>query len=256
MKGNGTADAWLDLVASLLTTPLTEFPERQVADQFVATFGARGVAFSQRSAGTGIVQRLWPADEHFNGRRADIQTWSVRESPRAHPVLRFYLSTMQPIPLQVHDVPDTFADHRIKGAWLERASDWGTPANLAVPLHFTPDSHTAFVLGRIDPFDPHELALLTTLQRLLTGLTRQVTALNAVRPTPMNLMAASDARLTPRELTILGQVAQGLTAATVGRRLGIAETTVHKHLQRIYNKLDVRDRLAAVLRAQQLGLLG
>jgi DNA-binding CsgD family transcriptional regulator len=256
VKGNRSADPWLELVAALLASPLTEFPEQQLAEQLAATFGARGVAYSERSAGTGIIQRLWPADEQFNGRRAEIQAWSVNESPSAHPVLRFYLSTMQPIPLQVHDVPNNFADHRVKGAWLERASDWGTPANLAMPLDFTPHSHTAFVLGRVDPFDTHELTLFTTLQRLLIGLARQITALNAVAPTSNTLAAASEARLTARELTILGHIAQGLTAATVGRRLGIAETTVHKHLQRIYNKLDVRDRLAAVLRAQQLGLLG
>ncbi|MHC8504121.1 LuxR C-terminal-related transcriptional regulator [Pseudonocardia artemisiae] len=41
----------------------------------------------------------------------------------------------------------------------------------------------------------------------------------------------------------------------MGRRLAIAERTVHKHLQRTYAKLGVTDRLSAVLRAQRLGLL-
>jgi DNA-binding CsgD family transcriptional regulator len=255
MGGTRTADAWLELVATLLAAPLTEFPERQLAEQLVTTFHARGVAFSQRSANTPIVQRLWPADEEFNGHRADIQSWSVHQSPSAHPVLRFYLSTLQPIPLQVHDVPDAFADRRIKGGWLERASEWGTPGNVAVPLDFTATSHSAFVIGRVDPFTSQELSLLSTLQRLLIGLTRQIAGLNAVTRTPIALESASAARLTVREFTVLGLIAEGLTAAAVGRRLGIAETTVHKHLQRVYGKLDVRDRLGAVLRAQHLGLL-
>ncbi|MHA6796634.1 LuxR C-terminal-related transcriptional regulator [Pseudonocardia bannensis] len=50
-------------------------------------------------------------------------------------------------------------------------------------------------------------------------------------------------------------LAQGLTALAIGRRLAIAERTVHKHLQRTYAKLGVTDRLSAVLRAQRLGLL-
>jgi DNA-binding CsgD family transcriptional regulator len=255
MRGNRTAEAWLELTATLLAAPLAELPEQQLAEQLVDTFGARGVAFSQRSAGTGIVQRLWPRDEQFNGYRSEIQEWSVRESPRAHPVLRFYLSTLQPIPLQVHDVPETFADRRIQGAWLERGCGWGTPANVAIPLDFTATSHSAFVVGRVDPFTSRELALLKTLQGLMVGINRQAAALNGVARTPSALESASDARLTARELAVLALIADGLTAAAVGRRLAVAETTVHKHLQRVYGKLDVRDRLAAVLRAQELGLL-
>ena len=66
---------------------------------------------------------------------------------------------------------------------------------------------------------------------------------------------AQATRLTVRELTVLGLVAEGLTAAAAARRLAVAEGTVHKHLQNVYRKLGVRDRLGAVLRAQQLGVL-
>jgi DNA-binding NarL/FixJ family response regulator len=61
--------------------------------------------------------------------------------------------------------------------------------------------------------------------------------------------------LTPRELAVLGQLADGLTAAAIGRKLLITERTVHKHLERLYTKLGVGDRLAAVLLAQRLGLI-
>ena len=71
---------------------------------------------------------------------------------------------------------------------------------------------------------------------------------------PVQLVEATG--LTARELTVLGLVAEGLTAAAAARRLAVAESTVHKHLHNAYRKLGVRDRLAAVLRAQQLGVLG
>jgi DNA-binding NarL/FixJ family response regulator len=61
--------------------------------------------------------------------------------------------------------------------------------------------------------------------------------------------------LTPRELSVLALVADGLTAAATARRLLVAERTVHKHLERIYAKLCVSDRVSAVLRAQRLGIL-
>ena len=64
-----------------------------------------------------------------------------------------------------------------------------------------------------------------------------------------------EVRLTPRELSVLVLVADGLTAAATARRLLVAERTVHKHLERIYAKLGVSDRVSAVLCAQRLGVL-
>ena len=66
---------------------------------------------------------------------------------------------------------------------------------------------------------------------------------------------AQDFRLTPRELTVLGLLVEGLTAGAIARRLTIGERTVQKHLEHAYTKLGVGDRLSAVLRAQHLGLI-
>ncbi|MEV6601478.1 AAA family ATPase [Actinoplanes sp. NPDC051346] len=62
-------------------------------------------------------------------------------------------------------------------------------------------------------------------------------------------------RLTPREMDVLALLAESLTAASIGRRLGISTGTVHKHLAALYRKLGTGDRLATVLRARTLGLL-
>ena len=242
---------WLELMADLFATASPAFPERRVAEQLRRTFEARGVAFSERS-GTAIGQRIWPHDEQFNGHRAEIHRWSRQESPVGHPVLRFYLATLDCRPLQVHDVPSRFADRRVVGSWLERASGWGAAANMALPTYFAADGHRAFVLGRADPFTPGELALLGVLHGLLIGLDRQTAALHRMAG---SVDIAQATRLTVRETTVLGLVAEGLTAAAVARRLAVAPGTVHKHLQNVYRKLGVRDRLGAVLRAQDMGVL-
>lgn len=52
-------------------------------------------------------------------------------------------------------------------------------------------------------------------------------------------------RLTPRQLEILEHVASGATDAAVGAVLGIAATTVKKHLEQIYERLGVHTRTAA-----------
>jgi len=61
--------------------------------------------------------------------------------------------------------------------------------------------------------------------------------------------------LTPREVQVLAEVARGLTNADVGRALYIGETTVKTHLLRIFAKLGVDDRTAAVTVAMQRGIL-
>lgn len=63
-------------------------------------------------------------------------------------------------------------------------------------------------------------------------------------------------RLTPREVEVLGLVARGHSNAEIGARLFIAEATVKTHLIRVFTKLDVQDRTAAVSVAREQGWLG
>ena len=54
---------------------------------------------------------------------------------------------------------------------------------------------------------------------------------------------------------MLRLVARGRTNAEIGRELFISEATVKTHLLRVFNKLDVADRTAAVTTAMSHGLL-
>lgn len=51
-------------------------------------------------------------------------------------------------------------------------------------------------------------------------------------------------------------LAEAHTATRIGRLLRVEPATVRKHLERVYAKLGVHDRLLAVARARALGLLG
>ncbi|AGM09825.1 response regulator transcription factor [Amycolatopsis keratiniphila] len=62
--------------------------------------------------------------------------------------------------------------------------------------------------------------------------------------------------LSAREIEVLRLVARGSTNADIGRTLHISEATVKTHLLRVFGKLDVSDRTAAVTTAMRLGLLG
>jgi DNA-binding NarL/FixJ family response regulator len=62
-------------------------------------------------------------------------------------------------------------------------------------------------------------------------------------------------RLTKREREVLAVAAEGLTAREIAERLGVRERTVTTHLARIYGKLGVRNRLAALRMAARAGLV-
>ncbi len=61
--------------------------------------------------------------------------------------------------------------------------------------------------------------------------------------------------LTPREVDVLGRLAEGLTNKEIGGELSIAEDTVKKHVQSIIAKLRAADRTQAAIIAYRAGLL-
>jgi DNA-binding NarL/FixJ family response regulator len=65
-----------------------------------------------------------------------------------------------------------------------------------------------------------------------------------------------DLLLTHREREVLAVAAEGLTAREIAARLNVRERTVTTHLSRIYAKLGVGGRLAAVRLAARSGLVG
>jgi two-component system, NarL family, nitrate/nitrite response regulator NarL len=61
-------------------------------------------------------------------------------------------------------------------------------------------------------------------------------------------------KLTTRELEVLKHLVTGLQNKEIAKVLGVSPETIKDHLERLYQKLEVQDRMGAVSRARALGL--
>ena len=93
---------------------------------------------------------------------------------------------------------------------------------------------------------------------LAPSITRRLVERFARPAAPSGPTAASQrelATLTPRELEVLHLVARGLSNAEIAAELILGEATVKTHVARILSKLELRDRVQAVVLAYELGVV-
>jgi DNA-binding NarL/FixJ family response regulator len=77
-------------------------------------------------------------------------------------------------------------------------------------------------------------------------------AAEPVDRSPTDTVAGS---LSPREADVWRAMAQGLSNAEIAGELFVSESTVKTHVARVLAKLGARDRLQAVIRAYETGLV-
>ena len=85
------------------------------------------------------------------------------------------------------------------------------------------------------------------------SVTRRLIAEFANRPKSTEPTGMSD--LTDREVDVLRLVAKGMSNAEIGEELFVSETTVKTHVSHILTKLQLRDRVQAVVLAYESGLI-
>ena len=74
------------------------------------------------------------------------------------------------------------------------------------------------------------------------------------RPAPSGTAHTTLEVLTEREREVLALIGEGLNNAEISERLFLSESTVKTHVGRVLFKLELRDRIHAVILAKELGL--
>ncbi|MEV4012183.1 response regulator transcription factor [Nonomuraea angiospora] len=91
---------------------------------------------------------------------------------------------------------------------------------------------------------------------LAPAITRRLIERFARRDEPPHRGVHADlSQLTPRELEVLRLLATGMSNAELADRLALSPTTVKTHVARILAKLELRDRVQAVVLAYETGLV-
>jgi len=90
---------------------------------------------------------------------------------------------------------------------------------------------------------------------LAPEITRRMIEDYVSRPRPGSGPPAVLDSLTARELEVLVLIAEGRSNAEIAGSLFLSETTVKTHVTRILSKLDLRDRVQAVVLAYECGLV-
>ncbi len=129
---------------------------------------------------------------------------------------------------------------------------------MAVPIHVDGRFLVSFVFNRGgSAFTDRDRDLAEVMRPHLANLYRLGVAIERTRELPADApfdragapIDCACAPLTPREREVLDWVAAGKTNRDVAAILGASPRTVEKHLERIYEKLGVETRTAAVMRA-------
>ncbi len=169
-----------------------------------------------------------------------------------HPLVRAHGRNPQAVTYRIGDLVEDRAFH-----CTPLYNEYFRPIRIdhvrAVPVHVDQRFLVSFVLNRSGRrgFSERDRAILELVRPQMNHLYRLGVALDGAKAMPPHINQArrlAVLSLTPREREVMDWLAAGKTNRAIAAILGAKPRTVEKHLERIYEKLGVETRTAAVLR--------
>jgi len=235
--------AWFGFIADLLgDDPLYEMPHPLILDQFAQTFSVTGFGHSSSDL-AGRVQ-LIAHPRVVLPPSAELDEWLNGRTHHHHPLLRWHAVTRDPRPTTMERVPTALISRRDRQPLVSALKRYEYEQQVAISYRLNGAYHQAYVLGRArTDFNDDDLVVARYVQRALIGLDQQITT---IRQLGGLQSAVTDLGLTARETSVLALLAAGHSNRGIARRLGCAPRTIEKHLERVYRKLGVQDKVNAV----------
>jgi DNA-binding NarL/FixJ family response regulator len=116
---------------------------------------------------------------------------------------------------------------------------------------------TGFLLKHVPPEElVHGVRVAADGEALLApSVTRRLIEEFARRRAPVSPPSAELGSLTEREREVLRLLARGLSNAEIASDLRVGEATIKTHVAHLLDKLELRDRVQAVIYAYEVGLI-
>jgi DNA-binding NarL/FixJ family response regulator len=142
----------------------------------------------------------------------------------------------------------------------------GSPPRVLVLTTFDLDEYvyeamragaSGFMLKDVDPPElARAVRVVNAGEALLApAITRRLIEQFTKRPSPGSGAPPELDELTPREVEVLELVARGMSNSEIAETLFLSPATAKTHVARILGKLDLRDRVQAVVLAYESGLV-
>jgi DNA-binding CsgD family transcriptional regulator len=247
---------WVDVVSELLSAPLARFPREVIAHELHQTFDIVGLSWNWRDRAGRFGVEMIPHIEDWLPPELEA-SFRTGDLLNGHPLIRWFAAVGDPAPQSVARVPLAISPREERAMFVDVLRAASSEEQLSIPYHLSGIEHRAFVLSRTaGDFTDEDLEVARRLRPLLSALDRQASIVCGNAPQDGGATAiARAAGLTGRELAVLCLLADGHTAQGIARRLSNSPRTVQKHLEHLYRKLGVTDRLLAVRVATDIGLL-
>ncbi|MFL4475240.1 response regulator transcription factor [Paeniglutamicibacter sp. MACA_103] len=240
---------WLDTAAGILQEPDPGVARNQLNDALLESFRA----FAAVRAPLAMTGGLGGISIFGQYASLDTPAWplAVERAGTDHPVFAYHNATADPLPVTLVEVGERgWPVSEFAASMIERLGL--SPHQLSLPLATAGAESATYGFVSDGAYLERDRETALCLQPIVRGLDAHIRMLESLSPAPA---AAPERPLTPREKLVLALVARGCTAEGIAARLCVSPRTVHKHQENLYRKLGAVDRLSAVLRAQQCGLL-
>lgn len=250
---------WLDFTVELLKRPSTQFPVDDVGRRLIDTFGLDVAALNWRKSDGSVAMTAVVRPGVSHGGLGSVAATDLMiqasNSPLLahHPLILWTYATHSLVPQSLGRVPAAIRDTELSGEVTELLHAVGADQELSLPLAFCDGEYVVYSLNRpgAEDFSDEDIQTATRLQPLLIAMQFQSRLLRELDPSA----AASAYGLTGRESAVLQLLATGKTSEAIGSALGCSRRTAEKHLEHLYRKLGVTDKVTAVRVATQDGLL-
>ncbi len=245
---------WLDVANDLIGQPLTTVPHQAVIDHLCRIFSCTTVSYnwSDADGSAGILIEPGLLDQLPE----TATLWATGALDGCHPLIEWFAATGDPRPQTSNRVPTALVSRRRRSRMERPLATVGLDRQLGINYRLGGRTYRTFAIGRGQrSFDDEDLLVAGYVHRTLVSLDRQARLVARLTGSSDPVLGGPSLGLTGRELAVLQLVADGYWVRPISQLLGCSPRTVEKHLQNIYRKLGVRDRLNAVIAAQLAGLL-